>query len=54
MKASGVLRQLLEHVHGSAGSHHLKTRIKKIIFMTTIRRMIRIKMMIGTWITGRS
>jgi hypothetical protein len=33
--ASGFLRQLLEHVHGSTGSHHLKIRIKKIIFMIT-------------------
>jgi hypothetical protein len=46
-----VLRDLLEHAHGSAGSHHLKIRIKKIIFMTTFRRMTRIKTMIGTWMT---
>jgi hypothetical protein len=31
-----VLRQLLEHIHGSTGSHHLKTRVKKIIFKMTI------------------
>jgi hypothetical protein len=49
--ASGVLRQLLEHVHGSASLHHLKTRIKKITSKMTNRRMIKIKMMIGTWIT---
>jgi hypothetical protein len=49
--APGDLRQILEHVHGSMGSHHLKTRIKKIIFMVTNRRMIRSLMMIGTGIT---
>jgi hypothetical protein len=50
----GQLRGLLEHVHGSVGLHNLKTRIKKIIFMMMIRRMIRIKTMIGTWMTQRS
>jgi hypothetical protein len=49
--APGDLKQILEHVHGSMGSHHLKTRIKKIIFMVTNRRMIRSLMMIGTGIT---
>jgi hypothetical protein len=43
-----VLRKLLEHVHGSMGSHHLKIRIKKIIFMMTNRRMIRSFTMIET------
>jgi hypothetical protein len=52
--ASRVLRDLLEHVNGFVGSHHLKTRIQKIIFMIMIRRMIRIKKMIGTRINGRS
>jgi hypothetical protein len=47
-------RDFLEHIHGSAGLHHLKTRIKKIIFMTMITRMIRIKTMIGTGMTQRS
>jgi hypothetical protein len=50
----GQLRDLLEHVHGSVDLHHLKTRIKKIIFMMMIRRMIRIKTMIGTWMAQRS
>jgi hypothetical protein len=45
------LRDPLKHAHGSVGSHHLKTRIQKIIFMRTIRRMIMIKTMIGTWMT---
>jgi hypothetical protein len=48
------LRDLLEHVHGSVDLHHLKTRIKKIIFMMMIRMMIRVKTMIGTWMTWRS
>jgi hypothetical protein len=51
---SGVLRQLLKHIHGSTGSHHLTTRIKKITSKMTIRRMIRIKTMIKTWITRTS
>jgi hypothetical protein len=51
--ALGVLRQLLEHVHGSTGSHHLKTRIKKIIFIMTNRRMIKSLTMIRTWTTER-
>jgi hypothetical protein len=37
----GQLRGLLKHVHGSTDLHHLKTRIKKIIFMMMIRMMIR-------------
>jgi hypothetical protein len=45
---SVVLKQLLKHVHGSMGSLHLKTRMKKIIFEMTIQRMIKIKTMIGT------
>jgi hypothetical protein len=36
----GQLRDLLEHI---ADLHHLKTRIRKIIFMIMIRRMIRIR-----------
>jgi hypothetical protein len=47
----GQLRGLLKHVHGSTDVHHLKTRIKKIIFMMMIRMMIRMKTMIGTWMT---
>jgi hypothetical protein len=31
-----VLTNLLEHIHGSTGSHHLKTRIKRVIFKMTI------------------
>jgi hypothetical protein len=50
----GQLKCLLEHVYGSAGLYHLKTTIKKIIFVATIRRMIRIKTTIGTWMTQRS
>jgi hypothetical protein len=50
----GQLRGLLKHVHGSTDVHHLKTRIKKIIFMMMIRMMIRMKTMIGTWMTWRS
>jgi hypothetical protein len=38
---SGVLRQLIEHVHDSTGSHHLKTRFKKNIFMMTNRGRLR-------------
>jgi hypothetical protein len=49
--APGVLRQLIKHVHGSMGSHHLKTRIKNIIFVMTNRRMISSLTMIGTEIT---
>jgi hypothetical protein len=37
-----VFGQLLVQVHGSMGSHHLETRIKKVIFRTTIRRKIKI------------
>jgi hypothetical protein len=43
-----------EHVHGSTELHQMKTRIKKIIFVVMIRRMIRIKTMIGTCMTQRS
>jgi hypothetical protein len=50
----GQLIGLLKHVHGSADLHNLKTRIKKIIFMITIRRMTKIKTMIGTWMAQRS
>jgi hypothetical protein len=37
--ASRSLRNLLKHVHGSMGSLHLQTRVKKIIFMMMIIRM---------------
>jgi hypothetical protein len=50
----GQLRDLLEHVHGFMNLHHLKSRIKKIIFMMMIIMMIRVKTMIGTWMTWRS
>jgi hypothetical protein len=39
--ASVVLRQLLEHVHGSTGSQYLETRIKKITFRMTNRERLR-------------
>jgi hypothetical protein len=50
----GQLRGLFEHIHGSADLHNLKTRIKKIIFTMMIRRMFRIRTMIGTWMIWRS